>query len=113
MVLRQLICRAEDLTTTEVADLAKDCSNKAIVVSRGFSVEVSKASLFKKQNGSADFEIIGESCVIVPSLSYLLIDARQGVHVSASVVSIVSERKITNLGPPAGVRSRDFDISVF
>jgi hypothetical protein len=39
------------LTTTEITDPFKDCSNKAIIVTNGFSVEVSKAALFKEQRG--------------------------------------------------------------
>jgi hypothetical protein len=54
------------LTTTGITDPSKDCSNKAIVVTNELSVKVPKAPLFKEQSGSADLEIIGESCVMVP-----------------------------------------------
>ena len=74
------------MTTTEITDPFKDCSNKAIIVTNGFSVEVSKAALFKEQSGSADLEISGESCVMVPCLPYTLIDFRHEVEVAISVI---------------------------
>lgn len=100
------------MTTTEITDPSKRCSNKAIIVTIGFSVEVSKAPLFKEQSDSADLEIIGESCVMVPCLPYTLNDFRNEVEVAVSVIGVVSESEIIDLGPPPSVGTRDSDIAV-
>lgn len=100
------------MTTTEITDSSEDCSNKAIIVTNGFSVEVSKAPLFKEQSGSADLEIIGESCVMVPSLPYTHVDSRHEVEVTVSVIGVVSESEFIDFSPPPSVGTRDFDIGV-
>lgn len=100
------------MTTTEITNPPKDCSNKAIIVTNWFSVEVSKAALLKEQGGSADLEIIGESCVMLPCLSYMLIDPSHDVKVSVSDIGVVSESEFIDLGPPPCVGTRDFDIGV-
>lgn len=110
--LRQLVGWAGDLTTTEITDPSEDCSNKAIIVSSGLSVEVSKTALLEKQGGSADIEIIGESRVTVPRLAYLLIDTRHNVKVTVSVIRVIGKSEFVDRGPPSSVGSRDFDIGV-
>lgn len=110
--LRWRVCWARDSTTAQITDLSEDRSNKAIIVTYGLSVQVSKASLLEDQGRSADVEIIGESRVTVPCLPHPIINTRYAVEATVSVVGVVGQREFIDRRPPASVGTWHFDTGV-
>jgi hypothetical protein len=107
--LGPLVRSAEESATAEITDPSKDRSDKAIVVTSRLGVKVSKAPLLEEQGCSAHVDVVGERRVTVPCLAYLLINTRDGVEVTVSAVGVVGECELIDLGPPAGVGTRNLN----